>query len=274
MGEVRVFAGQGSTGSGSRALWVRPGRRFGRRGENGGGTDPATGRERFEGGEKNADIHAELRVIMRSVERRRRAGCEDGAAAAASHGSPGRPKLSDAQVARLENELQRGPPAYGRKDRRWPLARVKTLIWRLFRVTCAVEGTWALLRRHGWSWRQPARPWSATTRSSRCGSKEAWPRVKAPRRPAGPESLPPDGAGSANGTKRSTRRTGVFTSLNDYTGSNPVDPGRKRCALAVVVVEGELPRPVFRSSRGDCEEGLRRTRGDAAGTRSGSCFDG
>lgn len=35
--------------------------------------------------------------------------------------------------------------------------RVKTLIGRMFRVPYTRQGTWRLLRRHGWSWQQPAR---------------------------------------------------------------------------------------------------------------------
>ncbi|GAA2123240.1 hypothetical protein GCM10009759_74190 [Kitasatospora saccharophila] len=34
---------------------------------------------------------------------------------------------------------------------------MKTLIGRLFHVSYTVEGTWWLLKRHGWSWQQPAR---------------------------------------------------------------------------------------------------------------------
>ncbi|MFF5969701.1 winged helix-turn-helix domain-containing protein [Streptomyces collinus] len=29
------------------------------------------------------------------------------------------------------------------------------LAGRLFHVSCTVEGTWRLLKRHGWSWQQP-----------------------------------------------------------------------------------------------------------------------
>ncbi|MEW1612833.1 winged helix-turn-helix domain-containing protein [Streptomyces sp. NPDC088744] len=31
------------------------------------------------------------------------------------------------------------------------------MIGRLFHVSCTVEGTWRLFRRHGWSWQQPVR---------------------------------------------------------------------------------------------------------------------
>ncbi|MFE7278059.1 helix-turn-helix domain-containing protein [Streptomyces sp. NPDC057623] len=62
--------------------------------------------ERFEGGEKNREIAAALRVSERSVERWRRAWRERGEAGVLSKGSPGRPRLSEAQVARLERELE------------------------------------------------------------------------------------------------------------------------------------------------------------------------
>ncbi|MGW4650211.1 IS630 family transposase [Kitasatospora sp. NPDC004289] len=113
--------------------------------------------ERFAGGEKNKEIAAALRVSGRSVERWRRAWSERGEAGVSSKGSPGRPRLSSAQIARLERELERGPLAHGWADQRRTLARVKTLIGRLFHVSYTVEGTWRLLRRRGWSWQQPTR---------------------------------------------------------------------------------------------------------------------
>jgi transposase len=143
--------------------------------------------DRFEGGEKSRDIATALRVSVRSVERWRRQWREGGAAGVASKGSPGRSKLSDAQVARLERELERGPLAHGWDDQRWTLARVRTLIGRLFHVSYTVEGTWVLLKRHGWSWQQPAR--RAVERDDEAVElwrKETWPRVKAPWRPATP----------------------------------------------------------------------------------------
>jgi transposase len=45
--------------------------------------------------------------------------------------------------------LQRGPHAHGWADLQWTLARVKTLIGRLFYVSYTMQGTWRLLRRHG-----------------------------------------------------------------------------------------------------------------------------
>ncbi|MGX1548296.1 IS630 family transposase [Streptomyces adustus] len=111
--------------------------------------------DRLEGGQKTAEIAAALRISVRSVERWRRAWREGGEAGVLSKGSPGRPRLSEVQIAKLERELERGPPAHGWVDQRWTLARIKTLIGRLFHVSYTVEGTWRLLKRHGWSWQQP-----------------------------------------------------------------------------------------------------------------------
>jgi transposase len=112
---------------------------------------------RFEAGENNREVAAALQVSERSVERWRRQWRKNGQAGVASKGSPGRPRLSDEQIARLERELERGPLAHGWADQRWTLARVKTMISRLFHVSYTVEGTWRLLRRYGWSWQQPGR---------------------------------------------------------------------------------------------------------------------
>jgi transposase len=143
--------------------------------------------ERFECARKNREIADTLRVSDRSVERWRRAWRERGEAGVLSKGSPGRPRLSEVQVARLERELERGPLAHGWTDQRWTPARVKTLIGRLFHVSYTVEGTWRLLKRHNWSWQQPAR--RAIERDDpvvEVWEKETWPRVRASRRSVGP----------------------------------------------------------------------------------------
>ena len=144
---------------------------------------------RFESGEKSREIATALRVSERSVERWRRQWRERGEEGVRSKGSPGRPRLSTAQITKLERELERGPLAHGWADQRWTLARVKTLIGRLFHVSYTVEGTWRLLKRHGWSWQQPARRAIERDDSAvELWKKEMWPQVKARRRPAEPGS--------------------------------------------------------------------------------------
>lgn len=145
--------------------------------------------ERFERGEKNREVAAALRVSERSVERWRRAWRERGETGLLSLGSPGRPKLSEMEFAGLERELERGPLAHGWSDQRWTLARVKTLIGRLFHVSYTLEGTWRLLKRQGWSWQQPCR--RAIERDDAAvelRKKEVWPRVRARRRHSAPGS--------------------------------------------------------------------------------------
>ncbi|MFG2364541.1 winged helix-turn-helix domain-containing protein [Streptomyces mirabilis] len=145
--------------------------------------------ERFEGGRKNVEIATALRVSVRSVERWRRAWRELGEAGVLSKGSPGRPRLSEVQIARLERELERGSLAHGWADQRWTLARIKTLIGRLFHVSYTVEGTCRLLKRRRWSGQQPAR-WAIERDDDavEVWRKETRPRVRAPRRSAGPGS--------------------------------------------------------------------------------------
>ncbi|MFD5206549.1 helix-turn-helix domain-containing protein [Streptomyces anulatus] len=65
--------------------------------------------EGFEAGQRNRGIAGALRVGERLVERWRRQWRERGEAGVLSKGSPGRPRLSDPQIARLERELERGP---------------------------------------------------------------------------------------------------------------------------------------------------------------------
>jgi len=113
--------------------------------------------ERFEDGDKNREIATALRVSERSVERWLSQWRERGEAGVLSKGSPGRPRLGEKQIVGLERELERGPLVHGWTHQRCTLARVKRLIGRLFHVSYTVEGTWLLLKRHGWSWQQPIR---------------------------------------------------------------------------------------------------------------------
>ncbi|MFJ4192388.1 winged helix-turn-helix domain-containing protein [Kitasatospora sp. NPDC089509] len=75
------------------------------------------------------------------------------------------------------------------EDQRWTLPRIKTLIGCLFHVTYTVEGIWALLKHHGWSWQQPARRAIERDQSAvELWKREVWPTVKALRRLAEPGS--------------------------------------------------------------------------------------
>ncbi|WP_435843414.1 IS630 family transposase [Streptomyces hirsutus] len=158
--------------------------------------------ERFGRGEKNKEIAAALRVSERSVERRRKSWRERGQAGVLSKGSPGRSRLGPAQMERLERELERGPLAHGWPDQRWTLARIKALIGQLFHVSYTIEGTWLLLRRHGWSWQQPAR--RAIERDD--------------------EAVEPVEEGGLAGGKRAAAARGAWIAFEDEAGQSMTPP--------------------------------------------------
>jgi putative transposase len=139
--------------------------------------------ERFARGDRISEIAQELRVTEGSVRRWRRAWRDGGAGALQSRGPVSRERLSPRQWARLEAELGRGPLAHGfAGDQRWTLGRIKALIGKLFHVGYTIEGTWKLMRRHGWSCQVPVR--QAMERDERAiavWKAEVWPQLKGPR---------------------------------------------------------------------------------------------
>ncbi len=94
-----------------------------------------------------------LRVSTKSAYQWRRRWRAGGEAALASKGAGGAVcRLSAGQVARLRAALEGGPAAWGwGEDQRWTLARVATLIARLFHVHYTLRGTSYLLHRLGYS---------------------------------------------------------------------------------------------------------------------------
>jgi transposase len=145
---------------------------------------------RFAAGDSVSQIARDLRVTPGSVRRWRRAWQDGGTAALKSKGPVSRERLSPAQWARLEAELRRGPLAHGfADDQRWTLVRIKTLIGRLFHVGYTVEGTWKLLRRHGWSCQVPVRQAMERDEDAIAVWKsEVWPEIKGPRAAWAPTS--------------------------------------------------------------------------------------
>ncbi len=143
---------------------------------------------RFERGESISQVAGVLRVCVRRVEKWRRAWRTGGAEALRSKGPLSAPRLSGEQFTRLETELRRGPGAHGwPDDPRWTLARIVTVVERLFGVSYSLSGMSALLRRNGWSAQVPVR--RAVERDEAAietWKKETWPQVKRPRRPGGP----------------------------------------------------------------------------------------
>src|SRR3954464_4164185 len=91
-------------------------------------------------------VAARLRVSMKSVYQWRRRWRAGGGQALASKGPGGAScRLSDAQLARLRAGLERGPAEHGWADQRWTLARITTLIARLFHLRYTPEALAYLL---------------------------------------------------------------------------------------------------------------------------------
>jgi transposase len=145
---------------------------------------------RFARGDRTAEIAAELRVGVRQVEKWRRAWREGGLDALRSTGPVSVERLSPAQWARLERELERGPAAHGWDEGGgWTLVRIKALIGRMFHVGYTVQGVSKLLRRHGWSVQMPVHRAIERDRAAvQRWTSEVWPQVKPPRRTWAPTS--------------------------------------------------------------------------------------
>jgi transposase len=98
-------------------------------------------------------VAGELRVSTKSAYQWRRRWRAGGTAALASKGPGGAVcRLGPAQLSRLRAALDQGPAALGwDEDQRWTLARVTTLIGRLFHVRYTLRGTSYLLHRIGYT---------------------------------------------------------------------------------------------------------------------------
>jgi len=97
----------------------------------------------FEQDVSPVQVAGRLRVSTKSAYQWRRRWRAGGEAALASTGAGGAVcRLSQAQLARLRAALDGGPAAWGwGQDQRWTLARVTTLIGRLFHVRYTLRGT-------------------------------------------------------------------------------------------------------------------------------------
>ena len=109
--------------------------------------------EWFAEGVTPPEVARRLRVSSNSAYAWRRRWRAGGEAALASKGPGGAVcRLSRAQLERLRAALEGGPALWGwGEDQRWTLARVTTLIGRLFHVRYTLRGTSYLLHRLGFT---------------------------------------------------------------------------------------------------------------------------
>src|SRR5947208_14451943 len=130
---------------------------------DGGGLSPAA-----RGRRETVQVAARLRVSPKSAYQWRRRWRAGGEQALASSGPGGaRCRLGDAQLDRLRIELERGPAEHGWADQRWTLARIATLIARLFHLRYTPRGTAYLLPPHGLVGAGPPAPRGASATRTR-----------------------------------------------------------------------------------------------------------
>jgi len=138
----------------------------------------------FADGMSAVQVAAMLEVSTKSAYAWRRAWSAGGERALASKGAPGPDRrLSETQVQRLLQALTDGPAAAGWvEDQRWTLARVCTLIGRMFHTTVAITTAWELLHRAGFTPQQPTmRAAERDEQAIAHWRRHQWPAVKESR---------------------------------------------------------------------------------------------
>ncbi|UGT90151.1 winged helix-turn-helix domain-containing protein [Mycobacterium ostraviense] len=153
----------------------------------------------FARGKRQVDVVDKLGVSAQTASRWHRTFLAEGKKGLAGAGRAGRlPKLSDEQLAQVEQALLQGPRANGFPTEMWTLARVANLIETVTGIRYGQTQTWTLLReRLGWSKQRPAR--RAVERDDEAIAtwvKQDWPRIKKARGAAAPGSSSKTKAGS------------------------------------------------------------------------------
>jgi transposase len=112
----------------------------------------------FAAGRSQAEVAHQLGVARQNVSRWHGLWRAGGPQALASRGPTGpAPRLSDQQLAAIDQALRQGARANGFDTDHWTLARITTVIERLAGVAYHPGHTWKLLRRMGWRLQRPAR---------------------------------------------------------------------------------------------------------------------
>jgi transposase len=113
----------------------------------------------FAAGHSQAEVARQLGVARQNASRWHARWQVGGLNALRSAGPTGQaPRLSDAQLAAVDQALREGARAHGFDTDHWTLARIATVIQRLTGVTYHPGHVWKLLRRRlRWRLQRPAR---------------------------------------------------------------------------------------------------------------------
>ena len=147
-----------------------------------------------------ADVARQLDVSRQSVSRWHADWLSGGAASLRGARRAGRlPELDQADLRRVERQLEKGPLENGYPTDMWTLQRVAEVIEALTGVPYHPGHVWRILRQMGWTRQRPAR--RAVERDDEAIAKwvkKEWPRVKKTPDAAKPGSVSKTRAGSAS----------------------------------------------------------------------------
>ena len=134
----------------------------------------------LEQGHSEAEVARRLGVHRQSVNRWVKALAAAGLSGLRRAARAGRPpKLSEADLAQLEQCLKQGPEQFGYLTGLWTLARVRKLIEQQYGVRYNPSQVWRILRRLNWSCQRPAgRARERDEQAIRRWKRNRWPQLK------------------------------------------------------------------------------------------------
>ncbi len=141
-------------------------------------------------GVAQAEVARQVGVHRQSVSRWAQQLDRGGRAALKKAGRAGRkPRLSNADLRRIERALKRGPEALGYDTSLWTAWRVADLIERECGVRYHPGHVWWLLRKLGWSCQRPTgRALERDAAAIAQWKRQRWPALKKTRRASGKRS--------------------------------------------------------------------------------------
>ena len=145
----------------------------------------------LEKGYSQAEVARRVGVHRQSVSRWAEQLQQQGRRALKKAGRAGRkPRLSVADLRRVESGLKRGPQALGYEANLWTSARVADLIEQECGVKYDPSQAWRILRQLGWSCQRPVgRALERDEEKIRRWKRERWPELKKkPKTKAGSSS--------------------------------------------------------------------------------------
>jgi transposase len=133
----------------------------------------------------DAEVARQIGVHRQSVGRWRKQIAEAGRGGLKKAGRAGRkPRLSEADLRKVERGLKAGPETFGYETGLWTLERVAKLIEDECGVRYHLGHVWWLLRKLGWSCQRPTgRALERNEASIEHWKKKRWPQLK--KKPSG-----------------------------------------------------------------------------------------